>query len=169
MDERKTIMIAIQALKRRLVNNRLDVQLEEAYVNQLTFSFNRPATVTELERLPKEMPVAVRSLLAEHNGIKLFEDPEYGGGIELFSVDEILDYRQLWDCPVSFLPIGAGRDGEWIVCEYISETDNRVWVGEFLSFDEEDAKLNRLPFTFSQWLDYVIVAQGAAFWDWFRG
>lgn len=161
-------MIAVQVLKRRLVNNRLDVQLEEGYVNQLTFSFNGPATATELERLPKETPAAVRAWLTEQNGAKLFEDPEYGGAIELFSIEDILEHQQLWECPARFLPVGAGRDGEWMVCEYISETDNRMWIGEFLSFDEEDAKLNRFPFNFSQWLDYVIVAQGASFWDWYR-
>jgi len=161
-------MIAIQALKQRLVNNRLDVQLEEGYVNQVTFSFNAPATATELERLPKETPTEIRSWLNEYNGAKLFEDPEYGGAIELFSIEEILEYRQLWDCPAQFLPVGAGRDGEWMVCEYISEAENRMWIGEFLSFDEEDAKLNRFPFSFSQLMDYVIVAQGASFWNWFR-
>ncbi|MFY9944726.1 MAG: SMI1/KNR4 family protein [Exiguobacterium chiriqhucha] len=161
-------MIAVQALKERLVNNRLEVQLEEGYVNQLTFSFNGPATATELERLPKETPAAVRSWLGEQNGAKLFEDPEYGGAIELFSIDEILEHQKLWKCPAPFFPVGAGRDGELMVCEYINETENRMWIGEFLSFDEEDARLNRLPFNFSDWLDYVIVAQGASFWNWFR-
>ncbi|EPE62035.1 hypothetical protein L479_01569 [Exiguobacterium sp. S17] len=161
-------MVAVQALKQRLVNNRLDVQLEEGYVNQLAFAFNHPGTDDELDRLPKETPLAVRALLKEHNGAKLFEDTEYGGGIELFSVDEIIASRERWECPPSFLPIGAGRDGEWIVCEYISETEDRMWIGEFLTFDEADARLNRLPFNFSRWLDYLIVAQGAAFWDWFR-
>lgn len=109
-------MIAVQVLKRRLENNRLDVQLEEGHVNQLIFSFNGPATATELERLPKETPVAVRAWLGEHNGAKLFEDPEYGGAIELFSSDDILEHQQLWDCPALFCRWGQGvTENGWFV------------------------------------------------------
>lgn len=83
-----------------------------------------------------------------------------------FSVDEMIEYRKIWECPEQLIPVGAGRDGEWIVCEVVNEHENYIWVGEFLTYTDDTEKL---PMDYTRWFDYLIVAQGAHFWDWFRG
>ncbi|WP_240542639.1 SMI1/KNR4 family protein [Exiguobacterium qingdaonense] len=159
-------MVALEALKRRLVNGRLEVQMEEGYVDTLHFSFNAPATEIEIKRLTEKMSNDVIQFLKNHNGAELFVHPTYGGGIQLFSVDEIIEYREVWECPERFIPVGAGRDGEWIVCEVVNEHENYIWVGEFLTYTDD---IEKLPMDYTRWFDYLIVAQGAHFWDWFRG
>ncbi|WP_214875708.1 SMI1/KNR4 family protein [Exiguobacterium sp. CH10] len=158
-------MIALEALKSRLADNQLKVQREEGDVDTLRFSFNQPATELEIKRLPKRTPEAMIHFLNMHNGAQLFVHPTYGGGIQLFSVEEINEYREVWECPEQFIPVGAGMDGEWIVCEVVNEHENYIWVGEFLTYQDD---IEKLPMDYTRWFDYLIVAQGAHFWDWFR-
>lgn len=158
-------MIALEALKSRLADNQLKVQREEGDVDTLRFSFNQPATELEIKRLPKRTPEAMIHVLNMHNGAQLFVHPTYGGGIQLFSVEEINEYREIWECPEQFIPVGTGMDGEWIVCEVVNEHENYIWVGEFLTYQDD---IEKLPMCFKRWFDYLIVAQGAHFWDWFR-
>lgn len=158
-------MIALEALKSRLADNQLKVQREEGDVDTLGFSFNQPATELEIKRLPKRTPEAMIHVLNMHNGAQLFVHPTYGGGIQLFSVEEINEYREIWECPEQFIPVGTGMDGEWIVCEVVNEHENYIWVGEFLTYQDD---IEKLPMCFKRWFDYLIVAQGAHFWDWFR-
>ena len=156
---------ALQALKSRLVENRLEVQREEGEIDTLLFFFNQPATELEIKRLPIRTPEHMMHFLKMHNGARLFVHPTYGGGIQLFSVDEIIEYRDVWECPEHFIPVGAGTDGEWIVCEVVNEHENYIWVGEFLNYEDD---MEKLPMDYIRWLDHLIVAQGAHFWDWFR-
>lgn len=159
------MLLALETFKKRLINNRLEVQREEGYFSNEVFSFGSPALENELNQLPDEIPNEMIAFLKLHNGAEFFIDPEYGGGILFFSVDEILEYIDIWECPENFIPVGVGRDGEWIVCEVDRTGENRIWVGEFISFEDE---YERLPMGFADWFDYLLVAQGAHFWDWFR-
>jgi hypothetical protein len=159
------IMIALEALKKRLIHNRLEVQREEGYVETELFTFQPPATKDDLARLPHRSPSQMIDFLTLHNGAQLFVHPTYGGRIQLFSVEEINEYREIWECPEQFIPVGAGIDGEWIVCEVVNEHENYIWVGEFLTYEDD---IEKLPMDYTHWLDYLIVAQGAHFWDWFR-
>ncbi|OIN66963.1 SMI1/KNR4 family protein [Exiguobacterium sp. KRL4] len=159
-------METLLQLQARLINGQLEVQKEEGYVEVESFTFYSGASPKELARLPKDTPKEIVHFLSFHNGARLYFTPDGGGGFELFTIDDILAYLSIWECPTGFIPIGAGPDGEWLVCESISESDNRIWTGEFLTY--EDSDFERLPFSFSKWLDYLIVAQGAMYWDWFR-
>lgn len=160
------LMIALETLKSRLVNNQIEIQNEEGYVDTLHFLFSEPAMEVEIKRLKQMMPNDIIQFLKTHNGADLFVHPTYGGGIRLFNVDEMIEYREIWECPEQFIPVGVGRDGEWIVCEVVNEHENYIWVGEFLTYTNDTEKL---PMDYTRWFDYLIVAQGAHFWDWFRG
>lgn len=159
-------MLTIEALKSRLNGNCLEVQKEDGYVANENFVFHDGAPISKLRMLPEYVPRDVIKLLEQHNGAELFVDSEYGGGIQLFSVDEILEYITMWSCPENFTPVGAGPDGEWIVCENSDDQkENYMWIGEFLSFDDE---FDKLPIDFLKWLDFLIIAQGTQYWNWIR-
>ncbi|VWX33015.1 SMI1/KNR4 family protein [Exiguobacterium oxidotolerans] len=159
-------METLLQLQARLINGQLEVQKEKGYVEVESFTFRSGASPEELARLPKDTPKEIVHFLSVHNGARLYFTPDGGGGFELFSIDDILTYLPIWECPPGFIPIGAGPDGEWLVCESISEGDNRIWTGEFLTYEDPD--FERLPVSFDKWLDYLIVAQGTMYWDWFR-
>ncbi|WP_251126031.1 MULTISPECIES: hypothetical protein [unclassified Exiguobacterium] len=72
-------MEALQALKSRLVDNRLEVQREEGEIETLLFFFNQPATELEIKRLPIRTPEDMMHFLKMHNGARLFVHPAYGG------------------------------------------------------------------------------------------
>ncbi len=157
-------MQMLDALKKRLHNNRLIVQKEDGYVEEEVFSFYPPASKEKIESLPSNVPAEYISFLSEHNGAVLFEHPENGGGTHLFSVDEIIEYKEAWNCPEWFTPIGIGIDGCWIVCQYDKGLNEYfMWIGEFLNFEDD---FEKLPYDFSTWLERFIICQGCSFWEW---
>lgn len=119
-------METLLQLQARLINGQLEVQKEKGYVEVESFTFHSSASPEELARLPKDTPKEIVHFLRVHNGARLYFTPDGGGGFELFSIDDILTYLPIWECPPGFIPIGAGPDGEWLVCESISEGDNRI-------------------------------------------
>lgn len=159
-------MQVINSLKSRLYQNKLLVQREDGYVETENFYFHPPASRTDLDKLPDYTPNELISFLEQHNGAELFVHPENGGGTCLFSVDEILEYRKIWECPELFLPIGIGLDGIWIVCQCDKNlNDNSMWIGEFINYEDE---FEKLPMNYALWLERLIISQGASFWEWFR-
>ena len=161
-------MIAIEALKKRLNQNKLLVQKEEGYVEEEVFRFYPPASKKELAKLPSYVPTELLELLSQHNGADLFDHPEDGGKTHLFSVEEILEYIDAWECPKYFIPIGYGMDGIWIVCQVDKKTkENYMWIDEFLNFEDED-EFGKLTIDFSTWLERFIICQGCSFWEWTR-
>lgn len=91
-----SLLLALETFKKRLINNRLEVQREEGYLSNDVFSFGSPASENELSKLPNHTPNEMIEFLKSHNGAEIFIHPEYGGGILFFSVDEILEYIDIW-------------------------------------------------------------------------
>ncbi|MDC3419715.1 SMI1/KNR4 family protein [Aquibacillus koreensis] len=142
------------------------MQREDGYLEEEMFRFYVPARNQDLERLPSYTPAELILLLSKHNGADLFEHPINGGGTHLFSVNEMIEHIDLWECPEYFIPIGTGMDGLWIVCQYDTETkENYMWIGDFLNFEDD---FDRLPIDFSTWLERFIICQGCSFWEWDR-
>ncbi|MGE6556192.1 SMI1/KNR4 family protein [Exiguobacterium artemiae] len=158
-------MECLVALKNRLVDGKLEVQKEIGYVGTEEFIFNKGATDSEIKKLPCFATEDLIEFLKMQNGAKLFSDPIYRDEFTFFSVDEIIEYSQIWECPVGFLAIGTGPDGEWIIYEMNREEGKRIWYAEFTDCEDES---DALPFDFPTWLDYLIVAQGEIFWEWFN-
>jgi hypothetical protein len=65
-------MRSIDALKKRLVHNKLLVQLEDGYLEEVTFDFNPPASEKELNKLPEYTPQDLIEFLKQHNGTTIF-------------------------------------------------------------------------------------------------
>ena len=97
---------SIEALKKRLNEDKLLVQQEEGYLVEMVFKFNAPALKDELAKLPPYVPTEILEFLAQHNGADLFYDPKNGGETHLFSVGEILEHIDIWECPEYFIPVG---------------------------------------------------------------
>lgn len=91
--------MTLDTFKKRLSNDCLEVQREEGYLKKEKFYFNVPASPNDLKKLPQNTPQEIIDFLKEHNGASLFVDPEYGGGFQFFSTEEIIDYKQIWECP----------------------------------------------------------------------
>nr|WP_274388697.1 SMI1/KNR4 family protein [Brevibacillus agri] len=85
-------------MKSRLDNNGIVLtQNQEGYVEPNKFTFNPPASLSQIKRFKEEtgliLPADFQSFLLLHNGAQLFVHPYYGGGVDLLSLDQMLDYR----------------------------------------------------------------------------
>nr|WP_245154040.1 SMI1/KNR4 family protein [Jeotgalibacillus proteolyticus] len=160
-------MKALLSLKKSLNQNKLIVQREEGYIAEEIFHFFPRASEKEINKLPEYTPKDLIAFLRLHNGADLFVHPENGGGTHLFSVEEIVEHQEIWDCPEGFTPIGTGMDGLWIVCQTENRESERnfIWIGEFMSFEDEFEKTS---LDFSTWFERFILAQGSSFWEWGR-
>lgn len=136
----------------------------------VSFSYGEPLTEEEIARFEEKtkwiVPAAFRDFLRLHNGAVLFDDPEYGRGPEILSLDNIMlmnRFYKLW--PNSWYPIvdlhvsvilidservKAGRD------------DYLIWMWKTGAI--EDAQYLNVEFTV--WLDRFIVTHGEDFWLW---
>ena len=160
------IKINLEALKKRLDSKGLlEVQQEEGYVEKMKVAFNPPATGEELQKLSFTVPKDYKEFLRLQNGGLIFTHPEYGGGFELFTIDEILEHRAIpgYDYPDNWFPIAYGYDG----C-YLIVTDKTVGNGYLYvmdtGYDFEDNMF--IGMTFEDWLEKIIIAQGSKFWEW---
>lgn len=160
------IKITLEALKKRLDRNGLlEIQQEEGYLEKAEVLFNPPATEKDLKKLLFNVPKDYVEFLRLHNGGLIFNHPEYGGGFELFTIDEILEHRDIsgYDYPDNWFPIAYGYDG----C-YLIVTDKMVGNGYLYVMDTgynfEDNMF--IGMTFEDWLEKIIIAQGSKFWEW---
>lgn len=70
-------MIALEALKGRLVDGLLEVQKEEGYVARERFIFNRGATDEQLALLPAWTADHYQTFLCQHKGRSCFNTKRY--------------------------------------------------------------------------------------------
>ena len=169
-----TIGKVLAMLKTRFDDNR-DIELYtlggDSY--RAKCSFNPPATDAMIEELSEKLTVRLpedyRKMLHFHNGMKLFYTEEYGGAIEFFSVDDIpknYDYLQnIYEGePDEFgrcIPIGHYPDTGWIVLDMKRYEDNtRNYIRVF------GIPHIGVPGSFEDFFDRLVVAQGAAYWEW---
>jgi hypothetical protein len=159
------LKMTLEALHKRLdEENTILVQNEEGFLEKQQFIFNPPASEEEIKKLPFKIPSDYEAFLKICNGDKLFYSPEYGGGLQLFSIEEILEDYQYIDYPKGWFPIGYGYDG----CRLIIAPDSQrkgylYWLDDGGSLEDPSGFLN---LTFEKWFDYFIVAQGCKFWEW---
>ena len=136
-------------------------------------SFNEPATAATVdglaEKLSVRLPDDYRHMLLLHDGMKLFYTVRYGGAIEFFSIGDIQknflllqdiyegDSEEFQSC----IPVGHYPDIGWIVLDMKRyEKDKRDYVRIFA------IPHISVPGSFEDFIDRLIVAQGAAYWEW---
>jgi cell wall assembly regulator SMI1 len=149
----------------------IQVQAEEGYILNATCTFNPPASDSEIFNFEQHTGY---SLLADYkrflkisNGCRLFDHVTYGGEIQLYSLQEIIDYNQAYDAfegCFTFTIAYVYQDHIVINSKWVLQNDQHYmyWKGHIESFDEAR------PFSmnFETWLDCFIVCQGAKFWLW---
>lgn len=169
MKEGELIYNTLEGLKKRLSNNRLVVQGDRGFVCEVEFIFNPPATVDEVNafcrRVGFELPKDYSNFIQMHNGAKLFK-PWFGGGVELFSLDEIIE-NKLDYMPDHWYPIAYFIDGGYLLIDANKckngEKDYLIWLDSFILEEAENLQIN-----FEIWLDRYVIAQGEKYWTWKR-
>jgi len=157
----------IETLKKRLDSNGLlEVQQEDGYIAKVEMVFNPPATEEELQKLPFIVPEDYKEFLRLHHGGVLFNDPKYAGGFELFTIDEILEFRAIpgYDFPDNWFPVAYGYDGCCLIITDKMMGRGYLYVMETgINFEEHDMYIGM---TFEDWFEKFIMAQGSKFWEW---
>ncbi|MBM7706496.1 hypothetical protein JOD03_001399 [Chryseomicrobium aureum] len=156
----------IETLMKRLDSNGLlEVQQEDGYLDNVQMIFNSPSTEEELRRLPFDLPRDYQEFLSLHNGGVIFSHPQYGGGFELFTIDQILEFRAIpgYDFPDNWFPIAYGYDSCCLVITDKLVDSGYLFVMETGDNFEED---HHIGLTFENWFEKIIVAQGSKFWEW---
>lgn len=161
------IQLTLKALNKRVdADGLLEVQQEDGGVEKVEMIFNPPATEEELQKLPFIVPEDYKEFLRLHHGGLIFNDPKYGGGFELFTIDQILEFRAIpgYDFPDDWFPIAYGYDSCCLIITDKTVGNGYLYVMETgVNFEEDDMYIGM---TFEDWLEKFIVAQGSKFWEW---
>lgn len=163
----------LSGLKKLLDNNeQMKTISEEGEVYTVSCSFNPPIKTSEIETFESEhdikLPEDYKAFLTLHNGARIYEliddedDINIGGGLHLFSLDEVKEAQELELMEGLGIPIGHLLGD----CYLILDTE-KLKVGD-------PNYLNILEFTelaspnlnFEIFLDRYVISQGVVFWDW---
>lgn len=174
-------LTALAALQTKLGNESyLDVIHEGGYCWKAYFSFGEPAVEKSIEAIKKELliplPVAYEQFLLHYDGAVLYYDNNYGQwGFQLYGTKDLLAQDKRWKAyyegilsstymvfaksmgDVDILLLDTSQtveDGEdCCVIDGNSGDPPHMWRGAARSF--------------SDWLDRLVVAQGAKYWRWY--
>jgi hypothetical protein len=166
------------ALQERLDDKQcLEVVLARGKTWFSKFQCQRAASEDEISALKSALGVSVSeayvSFLRLNNGCRLFVDAEHGQwGYLLYSSDSLVSKRALWRSTYPEWP-----DNYLVFGECIGDSDLLVMDVEQQSYDGNDCVVLCFPHayfleretmssTFITWLDHLIVAQGAKYWQW---
>ncbi|WHX66040.1 SMI1/KNR4 family protein [Peribacillus frigoritolerans] len=162
----------LSGLKKLLDNNeQMKTISEEGEVYTVSCSFNAPIKITEVEMFESEhdikLPEDYKALLTLHNGARIYEliaedDINIGGGLHLFSLDEVKEAQELELMEGLGLPIGHLLGD----CYLILDTEKlKVGNPNYLNI-LEFIELTSLNLNFEIFLDRYIISQGVPFWSW---
>lgn len=158
---------------KELLNNKEQMKsvVEEGEVYNVSCPFNPPIKTTEIEMFEREnnikLPEDYKAFLKLHNGARIYEliaedDINIGGGLHLFSLDEVKEAQELELMEGLGLPIGHLLGDCYLILdtEKLKSGDpNYLNIMEFT--DLSSPNLN-----FEIFLDRYIISQGEAFWSW---
>lgn len=171
----KKIITSIDTFKKRLdQDHNLVIQQENGELFPVTFQWNQPATVQEINQFTQltrwDIPEDFRQFLLLHNGAKLFIPDNQMSSLNLFSISEMLDfYKQDYKNYVN-----AGFPESWYMIgwyhgygEYIFIDSNLVRSKSFgyMGYSQV-GQVMEINLNFETWLDRVFVAQGERYWLW---
>lgn len=159
---------SLDTLKNRLgTNGEIVIYGEKGDSYEAICSFNLSAEDNEILYFEKEkdtkLPEDYKTLLNYSNGIKLFQmiinNTNIGGGLELFSLDEIQKNAENVQYP--YLPIGYLSENYLSInMECVKNNQpNYLYLCSFL----ESMPLN---LNLELFVDRYIISQGSNFWDW---
>ncbi len=167
---------SIKSLKEVLNENGTMLVLgEEGFTHTVKCTFNAPLKETEITDFIKKtnfiFPKDYQVFLKTNNGAKIFEHlndsgENIGGGLHLYSLDEIEKYSHLLQVilekELSFYPIGY-LEGQYLVIDYEQIKQHNP---NYLFLSDETLELVPLQLNFELFFDRFILCQGAYFWQW---
>jgi len=174
-------LTALAALQGKLdETSHLEAIQEGGYLWQAHFTFHTPAAVEAIEEVKRQLrlplPIAYEQFLLHYDGALLYHDDMYGQwGFRLYSAQELLTsgirrtkpYGNDW--PLSYLVFAESLgDADLLVLD----TAQPVKEGKDCKVIDGDS--GYLPHlwkaaarSFGNWLDRLVVAQGAKYWRWY--
>ncbi|MGC4379308.1 SMI1/KNR4 family protein [Fictibacillus sp. Mic-4] len=114
----------------RLVNGKLILQSEGGEVGEVICEFNESTNQENILSFEKntgwKLPDDYKDFLLLHNGANIFDDPEYGGGLELYRLEEIKNIHEEMEFPNHWCPIGYYQNGTGYVCIDTKQTEENL-------------------------------------------
>ena len=159
-----TITDTLNVLKQRVdKNGLLIVQRVDGYIGQRQIILNAPATDAAIKKLPFSLPKDYEEFLRLHHGGQLFHEPDGGGGLSLYTVDEILEDMSYYEYPKGWFPIAYGYDGcHLLITNQSIQGGYLYWFENSTTFEDDQF----LGMTFEEWFEKFIICQGSRFWEW---
>ncbi|GGI11580.1 SMI1/KNR4 family protein [Gottfriedia solisilvae] len=171
VEEGSIVKRTLDSLKKRLEENGniIQIQVEEGYLSRVECTFNPPASDEEIKDFEKKtgliLPNDYKEFLKISNGCRLFDDIESGGEIELYSLEQIIEYNEYNDEFEGCYDIAyIYQDNIVINSKYVIEKKKNYlfWKGHIDQFEEAIP----LEMNFELWLDRFIISSGTKFWSW---
>ncbi len=156
----------LNALKTQLDNNRLKVISHQGEIQTVGFSFNPPLDYNSIQevKLNKNwyLPDDYEAFLLEHNGAELFEqyfdNINIGGGLLLYSLEEVQKVQQRLAMNNDYYPIGYVHEEHLMIKNSKENNRNYLYFGHL---EKRPTNMN-----FELFLDRFIVSNGSNFWEW---
>ncbi|PLR89335.1 SMI1/KNR4 family protein [Bacillus sp. T33-2] len=162
----------LSSLKKRLNENGniIQVQTEEGHLYNANCTFNPPASDIDITNFEKQtgliLPTDYKEFLKITNGCRLFDDINYGGEIELYSLEKIIEYNHkgyheyegCYDIAYIY------QDNIVVNSKLVSQNERNylLWKDHIDQFEEA----RPLKMNFELWFDRFVVCQGTKFWWW---
>lgn len=165
------VLKTLSTLKQRLNDGKLIVQNEQGNTSVVTCSFNLPVEQKDIEVFENNtgwtIPLDYKTFLQQHNGARIFEmllegNINIGGGIQVFSLDEIKITHSNLQLPKNVYPIAHLHE------VYLLVDNERVINNNLdnLILTDDALGLYNLQYNFEVFLDRYVVSQGSSFWRW---
>ncbi|QHW30969.1 SMI1/KNR4 family protein [Paenibacillus rhizovicinus] len=167
------IMKSLESLKNRLTKEGITLRFTaEGSYSEVKFTFNPPATQSEINNYMTKwsitLPEDYLEFLRIHDGGSLFASPEYGGGIELLSLERIDELYSVYDdlLPKGWIPVAVEEGEEFLFIDTNSvcgrDYTNLYWC-ELADVRRNPSSLNA---NFELWFDRFIIAEGNKYCTW---
>lgn len=171
---RNVISKSLTGLKKVLNNNnRMEILGIEGAVLEVKCTFNEPSNIEKLKQFEEStgllLPDDYRDFLLIHDGAIIFEvllnsSINIGGGLYLFSIDEVKNRKEELAFQQNHYPIASLLEGHHLVVdvEKIKNNDRNYLLITNPFFDE----ITMLNLNFELFLDRYLLSQGSSFWEW---
>ncbi|MFL8937249.1 SMI1/KNR4 family protein [Rossellomorea oryzaecorticis] len=161
----------LHALKKRLdESGNMEILAEQGNIHTVHCSFNPPVESGKLQTFQEEsklmLPEDVREFLSQHNGARLYEmilgSNNIGGGLLVYSLEEIKKTRAILQSLSEFIPIGYVFENHLLIGRTAVDQDcpNYLYIAGTI------LKPEPLHLNLELFLDRFVVSQGSNFWDW---
>lgn len=161
----------LDALKNKLNDKgNLEVIAEQGNIHTVNCSFSPPikdeVLAAFLEKNSWTLPEDYKEFLTLHNGARIFEmllgNTNIGGGLNLYSIQEIVKTYEDLQLSSTYFPIGYVLENHLLINNNDIEQDNP----NYLYLAGTSLKPEPLNLNFELFLDRFVVSQGSNFWEW---